>query len=681
MPEVGYLAIVLALGATGFAIVASIAGALWKAPHLVASGRRAMIAAAGLSTVSCLIMVGLFLSGDFTVLAVWKNSSRTTPLLYIVTGLWGSQEGSLLFWAALQAGFAGLVLLLPWRADRVLLPWFTATSAIISGFFLMLVTFVANPYQRLEVVPADGSGLNPLLQHPGMAFHPPTLYLGFTGMAIPFAFAMAALITGKVDAGWIAASRRWLLVAWAFLTVGLTLGGRWAYDVLGWGGYWAWDPVENAAFMPWLAATAYLHSVMVQERRGMFRVWNMVLIILSFGLVIIGTFLTRAGLVSSVHAFAQSNIGGYFLVFTALLLVGSLLLLWWRLPILRAPAQIESVLSRETAFLGNNLLLMGALFAVFWGTLFPLFAEILTGERASVKATYFNQVVLPIFGLMVLLMGLGPLVGWRRTRPAALARLVAWPAMGTLAVMVALFLLGVRQWVALAGFTVSFFALFATLAEIGRGVRARMRRGEGPSRAALRLISRQRRRYGGYIVHLGVILFALGVTGNVYQLETERTLALGESLSIGDYVLTFRGLSTAEEPDRSLLFARLHVTDHEGAELGMLEPAKAVFRLREEQPMTLPAVRSTPLEDLYALLGTYGMGSADAGGAGGESATVKIYVNPLVSYVWLGMIVLVLGTLIAAWPDGREARLLAAELRRLRSAAAPAPAPSAGGSA
>jgi cytochrome c-type biogenesis protein CcmF len=665
--ELGYLAIVLALGACAFSIVASVAGGLRDAPALVASGRRAMVAAAGLSTVACVIMLGLFLAGDYTVLAVWKNSSRTTPLLYVVTGLWGSQEGSLLFWSALQAGFVGLVLLRPWRADRALIPWFTATSAVITGFFLLLVAFVANPFARLEVVPADGSGLNPLLQHPGMAFHPPTLYLGFTGMSIPFAFAIAALIAGRLDAGWIAASRRWLLVAWAFLTVGLTLGGRWAYDVLGWGGYWGWDPVENAAFMPWLAATAYLHSVMVQERRGMFRVWNMFLIITTFGLVIVGTFLTRAGLVSSVHAFAQSNIGGYFLVFTALLLVGSLLLLWWRLPLLRAPTRIESLLSRETAFLGNNLLLMGALFAVFWGTLFPLFAEILTGERASVKATYFNQVVLPIFGLTVLLMGIGPLVGWRRTRPRALAKLVAGPALATLIVMAVLAVLGVRQWVALAGFTVCFFAFFATLVELGRGVRARMRLGESPPTAALRLISRQRRRYGGYIVHLGVILFALGVTGNVYQLEAERTLAMGESLAIGDYVLRFDGLRTVEEPDRNLLLARLLVSDAAGRPLGLLEPAKAVFRLREEQPMTLPAVRTRPLEDLYALLGAYNAGTTAEGGAGSQSATVKVYVNPLVSYVWLGMLVLVFGTLVAAWPDGSDARLLAAELRRLRS--------------
>ncbi len=669
MAELGYLAVVLALGACAFALVASVVGAIRDRPVLIASGRRGMLAAAALAVTATVIMLGLFLSGDYSVLAVWKNSSRTTPLLYVATGLWGSQEGSLLFWSMLQVGFAGLVLLRPWRADRALLPWFTATNAVIGGFFLFLVAFVANPFTRLEVVPADGSGLNPLLQHPGMAFHPPALYLGFTGMAIPFAFGIAALISGRLDAGWIAASRRWLLVAWAFLTIGLTLGGRWAYDVLGWGGYWGWDPVENAAFMPWLAATAFLHSVMVQERRGIFRVWNMVLVIMTFSLVIIGTFLTRAGLVSSVHAFAQSNIGGYFLGFTAFIVIGSLLLLWWRLPLLRSDGRIESALSRESAFLGNNLLFMGALFAVFWGTLFPLFAEIVTGDRVSVKATYFNQVVLPIFGALVLLMGIGPLVGWRRTDARALRRTLLGPALGTLAVAAVLVAAGVRHWVALAGFTVSVFALFGTLIELGRGVRARMRQGDRPWSAAAGLVARQRRRYGGYIVHLGVIFFAIGVTGNVYQAEVERSLKLGETVEVGNYALTFRGLATVEEADRSLLVARMAVRTAQGRDMGTLEPAKAVFRLREDQPMTLPAVLTRPLEDLYVLLGAYRIDPPNVpGGAPVEHATVKVYVNPLVSFVWLGLMVLVLGTLIAAWPDGHEARVLATELRRLRTA-------------
>ncbi len=660
--ELGLLATATALGLTVVAAVASVHGARTGKDDLVVAGRRAMLAATALTSGAVGVLVFAFVAHDFTLAYVWQTSNTTTPLFYLLTGLWGGQAGSLLFWSWLMAVFASAALVRPWRADATLMPWFTAVCAGVTGFFLFLVVFVASPFERLTVAPSEGNGLNPLLQHPGMAFHPPALYLGFTGLTIPYAFAMAALAARRTDAGWILASRRWMLIAWAFLSIGLSLGGRWAYDVLGWGGYWGWDPVENAAFMPWLAATAFLHSVMVQERRGTFKVWNMALIILTFSLVIVGTFLTRAGLVSSVHAFAQSDIGPYFLAFTALVVLGSLGLLWRRLPDLASEEQVEHAISREGVFMANNLLLMGALFAVFWGTLFPLFSEIATDQRVTVGAPYFNRVVLPIFALMLLLMAVGPLVGWRKGDVGRLARVLAFPFVGTLGITAVLYAAGVRQWIAVVGFAISGFALWVTLLEIARGIAARMRRGEGAARATLGVFQRQRRRYGGYLVHVGVIVLAIGVIGsNVYQLEADRTLAVGESMTIGAYTLTHRGLAESRTPDKQMIHANLDVA-HAGRTVRVIAPRKDVFRLREDQPMTIPAVWHRPLEDLYVLLGTYEPTS--------QRVTLKVYVNPLINCVWLGMIVLVLGTLTAAWPDAAEARVMNAELRRLLGGAA-----------
>jgi cytochrome c-type biogenesis protein CcmF len=662
LAELGQLALVSALALTGYAVVASAFGAARNQARLIESGRRAMLAAAAVASLAMGCLLVAFVVGDFSIKFVWQTSSSTTPALYLFTGVWGGQAGSLLFWSWLMAVFTAVALLGRWRADQALLPWFTAVAAFVTGFFLLLVVFKANPFERLAVIPPEGNGLNPLLQHPGMAFHPPALYLGFTGMTIPFAFAMAALLSGRTDAGWIQASRRWMLVAWAFLTIGLALGGRWAYDVLGWGGYWGWDPVENAAFMPWIAATAFLHSVMIQERRGAFKIWNMALIILTFSLVIVGTFLTRAGLVSSVHSFAESDIGGWFLIFTTIMILGSLVLLWWRLPILKSDSQIEHPFSREGAFMANNLLFMGALFAVFWGTLFPLFSEILTDQRVSVGAPYFNRVAMPIFGMIVLLMAVGPLVGWRQADPARVGRALLRPALASLLVILALAILGVRRPVALIGFGVSVFAGLVTLVEIARGVRARMRRGEAAHLAFVRLVGRNRRRYGGYCVHVGIALLGVGVVAsNLYQLDLDRSLALGESVEVGPYSLRFEGLEASTTPDSEIIAARLAVS-RDGRPVTTLLPRKQVFRLREDQPRTIPSVYARPSADLYALLGSFETSP--------ERATLKLYLNPLISLVWWGLIVLVAGTLTAAWPDGAEARVLDAELSRLLGASA-----------
>jgi len=655
--ELGHLALALGFGLCVLAAGASALGARTASGELVAAGRRALLAATAMATLAIAVLVVSLYRHDFTLTYVWRNSSRTTPLGYLLTATWGGQEGSLLFWSWLSLAFASTALLRRWRADAALMPWFTVTCALVCGFFLGLVAWVANPFERLALLPADGNGLNPLLQHPGMAFHPPALYLGFTGLLVPFALAIAALASGRLDAGWIRASRRWTLVAWAMLTIGLALGARWAYDVLGWGGYWGWDPVENAALMPWLAATAFLHSVMVEERRGMFRLWNVVLVILAFTLVVVGTFLTRAGLVSSVHAFAQSDIGPYFLGFTTALLLGSILLVWWRLPLLRdAPGGVETVLSREAAFLGNNVLFIGMLFAVFWGTLFPLFSELATGDRVTVGPPYFNRLVMPLGWALVALMAIGPLLGWRQTAPQSLRQALVAPAVSALGITVALLLAGVRHPVALVALATCAFALLATIGEIARGVFARRRRGEAWPLAIVRLFARSRRRYGGFVVHIGVILLAAGVVGNLFVASIEARLMPGEALDVSGYRITHRGLTMSDAPDVRSLAAELEVA-RGGRLLGTLAPARMVFRQREDQPVTTPAILRRAHEDVYALMGAF---DVDTG-----AATIKVQVNPLVGGVWWGMVVLVLGTLIAAWPDGAERRVLDVELRRL----------------
>lgn len=660
--ELGHLALVLAFGLCVLAIAASVFGARRDDARALLVGRRALLGAAVCSSVAVFILLLAFVYGDYSLEFVWQTSSSQTPLFYRVTGIWGGQAGSLLFWSWMMTVYAALAVAGPWPADRALLPGFIVVTSIVSGFFLGLTSFVANPFARIVIDGsitrvAEGNGLNPLLQHPGMAFHPPALYLGFTGLVIPYAFGMAALAARRTDAAWIRASRRWMLIAWAFLSIGLALGGRWAYDVLGWGGYWAWDPVENAAFMPWLAATAFLHSVMIQERRGNFKVWNMALIILSFALVVIGTFLTRAGLVASVHSFAKSDIGPYFLVFTSFVVLASVALLWSRLPDLQTREPMEQLVSRETAFLANNLLFMGILFAVFWGTLFPLFSEILTDQRLTVGAPYFNKVTVPLFCLLILLMAVAPAVGWRRAESRRVLAQLAWPALATAGITALLYGLGLRRPLAVVGIAIGLFALISTVVEIGRGVTARHRRGEGWLRAAVELFAKGRRRYGGYVVHVGIAVMAIGIVGsNVYQEERDVALKVGERTELGGFGFTFRGVEDFRSADREGIAGILDAS--EGTRVvGQLKPVKAVPILKPEQPMTLPSVINRPLQDLYALMTAYDPESGQG--------TFKLYINPLIGWVWSGLLILVAGTLIAAWPDRSAERALATELRRM----------------
>jgi cytochrome c-type biogenesis protein CcmF len=611
-----------------------------------------------------LSIIYLLVTNDYQVDYVASVTSNSMPTYLKVTALWGGQPGSLIFWSWLMAAFASAVALRKWDRDQEFLPWVVIVTLVTLGFFLSLSVFIENPFVRLwqtatggittamlqpagsvPYVPLDGSGLNPLLRHPGMIIHPPMLYLGFVSFVIPFAFAIAALVTGRTDDRWIRITRRWTLVAWLFLSLGLILGGRWAYDVLGWGGYWGWDPVEIAAFMPWLTGTAFLHSVMIQEKRGMLKHWNMILIILTYELVIFGTFLTRSGVLSSVHAFAQSAIGPVFFLFMGVTFIVSLSLLLKRWNDLKAKTQMHSLLSREALFLLNNLLFMGILVVCFWGVIFPLISEIFTGQKVTVGPPFYQRATAPLFAGLLLLMGIAPLAAWRYSSAKTLGRAMWKPFIASLVVVVIVLINGTRNWAALLGFWLSAFVASVTLYEFWRGAMARRRRaGESLPVALWRLAGRNRRRYGGYIIHLGVVLMAIGIIGiEVFQTETQGTIARGEQISLGDYTVTFDSLSVFDTADDRNVARAVMSVERNGNFVGELYPRRDYY-YESQQPMTIPGVRSTWEDDFYILL-------VDWQPISSAGATFKIYHNPLVNWLWLGGFVFIIGTLVAAWPD------------------------------
>lgn len=655
MPNIGYGALVLAFALAIYALVTSIVGGRGKRPELVLSARNATLLVTALLTVSVAALEYLLIVGDFRTSFVFEASNRAMPLFYRMTALWGGQEGSLLFWSWLMSFFTAAVLLRKWDSMRTLMPYVIAVLAITLAFFMGLVAFVANPFEQLAFVPADGNGLNPLLRHWGMIIHPPMLYLGFVSFVVPYAFAIAALVTRQTNDVWIRTTRRWTLTAWLFLSLGLGLGGWWAYDVLGWGGYWGWDPVENAALLPWLVGTPFLHSVMMQENRGMMKRWNMALIILTYALVIEGTFLTRSGVISSVHSFAQSAIGPLFLGFIGLMLLFSLFLFVARWDDMASDNELDSWFSRESAFLLNNLAFLGIALAVWWGTHFPLFSEALTGDKLVVGPPFFEKTTGPLWGALLLLMGIGPLMPWRRASTGRMGQLLRVPTLVGLGTMVVLYATGwVRIPAAVVGFGFCAFTLAVTLGEYWKGMQARHRQKQESYPLALwRLAGRNRRRYGGYFIHLGVIVVAIGIIGSrFYQVETQQNVALGESLSvsspfIGTYELTYQGLRDVPSiDDRIITQATLSVTK-DGQPAGILRPNREFFVV-QQQPMTIPDKRSTFSNDLYVIIAGWE--------AGGETATFKVYINPLVNWIWFGGLIFILGTLVAAWPDAREER-------------------------
>ncbi|MCA9945679.1 MAG: heme lyase CcmF/NrfE family subunit, partial [Anaerolineales bacterium] len=537
IPDLGYIALLLALAAAVFSAVAAYYGRHTNQPRWVESARNATIATFPLITIACLLMIYSLLTSDFSVEYVWRVSSIEMPTYLKVTALWGGQAGSLLFWNFLLSIFTAASMARNWSKQRELMPYALMVASFTQIFFIAISLFVENPFARLTSIPADGNGLNPLLRHPGMIIHPPMLYLGFVGFTIPYAFAMSALISGKLDDVWIKITRRWTLVAWLFLSLGLILGGRWAYDVLGWGGYWAWDPVENASFMPWLAGTAFLHSVMIQEKRNMFKMWNIFLILLTYCLVIYGTFIVRSGVISSVHSFAQSAIGPLFFGFIAIMFVFSAFWMLKRREALRSENRLSSLLSREAAFLYNNFLILAILLVVFLFTNYPIFSELVTGEKGFVGPPVYEQALGPLFLLLVLLMGVAPLTMWYRSSIERIGMSLRWPALAAFIFIGAVyFALNIHGWGALLGLWVVFFSLVLTLLEFWKGTRARMKRGENAVQAFSNLMARNRRRYGGYWIHLGVIVMAFGIIGvEIFQEQTQIRLTVGETAVLGRY--------------------------------------------------------------------------------------------------------------------------------------------------
>ena len=646
MTEIGYYITLIALFLCAYCGIALIIGIKRRRVEVIASAENSAMAVFVFLTLAATAMIYALVTKNFQIEYIARYTDRNLSLLYTLTAFYAGQEGSLLFWSWILSLFTAVVIIQNKNKNRELMPYVTATCMTVAAFFTSLLIFLTPPFAQLAFVPAEGTDLNPLLQNYWMSIHPPSLYLGYVSWTIPFGFAMAALATGRLDDLWIRTSRKWSLAAWFFLSLGNLFGARWAYEVLGWGGYWAWDPVENAAFMPWLTGTAYLHSVMIQERKDMLKVWNLCLIILTFALTIFGTFLTRSGVISSVHSFTQSGLGPYFLGFLAVVIAGSVFLLVSRLRDLRPSHRLDSVVSRESAFLFNNLILLGIAFATFWGTVFPVLSEWVRGVKITVGPPFFNRVNAPLAIMLLFLMGAGPIVAWRRATVKKLIATFAVPTGVGIAAGLAVVALGMHSIHAVLVTSLSAFVLETIFHEFHRGARARTAMtGESYAAALANLVRKNRRRYGGYVIHFGVVLMFIGVTmSSVYRVEELHTVKPGESFEVGDFVLRYEGVSDLSDEHIARLAARLSVAKN-GVAVGELTPEKRFYR-RPEQPATEVDYRSTLSEDLYVILGSV----ADDG----VTATFQTYINPLVAWLWIGGIVLILGTGICVFPGGER---------------------------
>jgi len=653
MTLLGHLSLWLAFLVGLWGAITGFVGGAQRRADLQQSARHATFALCVALLVAVVSLEYAIFTHDFSVAYVAGRTSRNLPTFYLWSALYSGQEGSLLFWAAVLSIFGVVVQTLTSRRHRAYLPYVAAVTSLVATFFVTVMLFTANPFQRLPFTPLDGNGMNPQLQNPGMVFHPPMLYLGYISITIPFAFAIAALLTKKLDTDWLVAVRKWTIVSWLFLSVGLLIGMWWAYVELGWGGYWAWDPVENAALLPWLVLTAFLHSVMVQEKRGMLKKWNLALILGAFVLSIFGTFITRSGVIASVHSFTQSKVGYYFLVFLVLVTVGSAVLYVTRLPLLEADAKLESMVSREASFLFNNLLFIGLAFSVLWGTLFPILSEAIRGTKITVGPPFFNQVNIPLGLALLLLTGIGPLIAWRRASTSNLQRQFAVPATTGVFVLLILLVAGMRDVGALLTFSIGGFVLATVTQEFARGARARHRQYNEPLPLALvNLLSRNRRRYGGYIVHVAMVLLFGAFAGMAFKTETQATLRPGETATLKGpdghvYAFTHLSISQYDALNRQVTAALVDVT-RDGKPLGRMRTEKrqhvdAMGRPTFE-PSTEVGIMSGLRVDLYIVLAGLVNGT--------EQAVFRFTINPLVWWVWFGGFVLVLGGLIVLWPGG-----------------------------
>ena len=651
MPELGRAALIVTLGLSVYALVAGAAAARLGRRRLALSAQNALVAAFFSALVAAGVLLAALLRNDFSFTYVARTTSEALPTAYTISAFWGGQEGSLLLWLLMLTGFGAVAVRLNRGWARSLVVWVVPVFAGVAVFFSFLLVAVASPFAT-QAAPPDGAGMTPSLQNPYMLAHPPLLYVGYVGLTVPFAFAMGALLSGQLDERWLVATRRFTLFAWTALGIGQLLGAHWAYVEVGWGGYYAWDPVENAALMPWLAATAFLHSVMIQERRGMLRIWNVLLVILAFSLSLFGTFLTRSGVVNSIHSFTQSSIGPWFLAFIAVVVAFSLAVVLWRLPLLRSPTKLESPISREAAFLYNNLLLLALCLTILWGVLYPLLSEAVRGEAVVLGRSYYDF-FLRIFGLpLLLLMGIGPLVAWRRASLRSLATTFRWPTAFALAIGVALLLLGAGSSVpGLVAYTFSAFVAATIVLEFARGTRARKALGAASWPGAFSsLVARNRRRYGGYVVHAAIVLLAIGIAGSsAFDSVAEAKLARGQSMEIGDYTLVYRSLDERQVANATEVRATLDVTRGD-RDLGTLEAGKNAYTI-EQQVSNEVGIRSDRLtgEDLFVITE-----QIDPDG----SIYFRVFVKPLVNLIWVAGLVFLLGSVITLWPDAREQRRL-----------------------
>ncbi len=640
----------IALGASaalvGIAVLA--AGLRRHDARLLLLGRRAVFVVLAAAIVAVVAMEWALLTHDFSLRYVAENNARSTPLLFTITGLWAALEGSILLWALVLGGYlVATAIAFRKRATDPLVAWATLVSLVVALFFFLLMLGPANPFRVLDVAPLDGRGPNPLLQnHPLMAFHPPMLYLGYVGFTIPFSFAMAALITGRFGEGWLADTRRATLVAWGFLTVGVLLGAWWSYEVLGWGGYWAWDPVENASLLPWLTGTAFLHSVMVQERRGMLRVWNLSLVIATFCLTILGTFLTRSGVIDSVHAFTQSAIGPWLLTFLGICAGTGIVLIAWRGDRLRAPGRIDSPVSREAAFLANNLVFSALAFVVLLGTVFPLLAEALNGKRLSVGEPYFDRMTTPLGLALLFLMAAAPALPWRAASADVLRKRLLIPAWIGAATMLVVLAFGTRGVAQVAVYGLGAFALAGIARSVGVGVRARHAGyDEAWPTAFVRMVRGNPRLYGGLLVHVGVVILAAGIAASSGSMtKREVRLAQGESATVAGHTVTYLGARTSTTPQRTRIAADVGIKEG-GRDLGVYAPAISIFP-NSTQGIGTPSVRTGIFRDVYLTL----VSSPNEQGR----VTIGVAINPMVAWIWAGGLVMALGTAVALVPALRS---------------------------
>ena len=639
MADFGTISLMAALAVCIYGAVIPHFGVKSNNWNLIRSAQNASILSFFLVAVASGILIHALVISDFSIFYVWRHSSTDMPLIYKITSYWGGLEGSLLFWILVQSFFAMIVAFRYQYSNREIIPYVITTLNAIMAFLLVLLIGWSNPLEVQSIIPKEGQGLNPLLQNPAMAIHPPALYLGFIGFSVPFAFAIGGLIRGKLDNEWVLTTRRWTLLSWYFLSAGLILGGQWAYEELGWGGFWAWDPVENAALMPWLTGTAFLHSVMIQEKRNMLKIWNVVLIITTFGLTILGTFLTRSGIINSVHSFTQSEIGPAFLVYLALVLIAGFALLFKRIQMLESEYKIGSVLCRENVFLAQNILLVGIAFTVLLGTTFPLLAEAVRGTKLSIQAPFFNTITAPMGYALLVLMGIGMLVSWRRSSLDNLRRNFQNPiiiaSLGTIIIVWMLFGKNL-QWGVYIIFWSAIFVTSTILFEFARATQIKARQtGSNIMMGLFYVISKNRRRYGGLMIHFGVVLMFLGFAGKFFSLEKDLTLEAGKSREIGNYRLEFQNVSEFMSGNARHRAAIIKVFDSENNFLETLKPAKS-FYPTQPQPLTEVAIRRTFLEDLYLIF-------SSENAEENNSITIKVHINPLVGWAWAALPIFTIG--------------------------------------